>query len=418
MPAGDGLVGVDKRLLARGEVGGGDCALERRLHFLRCVELQEGRAEPLRVWRVPALEQKAEPHDVPCQPSREHPRAELVSDLGGASDERLLLVEPPPLGGEQPEPDVARVPHERGAKRLQLAETVVEDRSARDLEQELLRRRQPVAGLDPMARVEAEALLEPRAERRYVHPMPYLVVVPAVANRPAAEGLRKARLQVEVRVGEDLQPRAPAVVGRALGVVAEDVRAVPEKTCGVPYVAQEPDDDLLVERARELAAGQELRHGRASRGRSPARAADRSRRAERTRSRARAGGRRRRARTPRASRRAVARTPRRSAASVSSLRPSENAHALARSKIGSAATAFSQSISPVIRPFSTRTLASCASLWQRTAVSHPSNAASRSAKYRFSESRRSGGPLCTFRSTRRRMYSRLVGNGLVTRVSM
>ena len=124
----------------------GEHALERRADLCRALELCEGRAEPLRVRRVAALEQEAEPHRVAREPCSDDARAELVADLGGSADERLLLVDAPPLAADEPAPDVVGVPLERFSQRLQLTGSVPEDLPGGDLGEQLLRSRQPLEG--------------------------------------------------------------------------------------------------------------------------------------------------------------------------------------------------------------------------------------------------------------------------------
>jgi hypothetical protein len=65
------------------------------------------KADPshLLLGRVAALLEEAQPHDVADEPGGHDTRAELVSDLRGSADERLLLIETPPLAGEDPQPE-------------------------------------------------------------------------------------------------------------------------------------------------------------------------------------------------------------------------------------------------------------------------------------------------------------------------
>ncbi len=79
-----------------------------------------------------------------------------VADFRGAPDERLLLVDPPPLARNQPEPDVVRIPRERFPSRNQFPEPVVEDASGGDFEQELLGDREPISGRDAYLGIEPE----------------------------------------------------------------------------------------------------------------------------------------------------------------------------------------------------------------------------------------------------------------------
>jgi len=82
---------------------------------------------PRAVGGVAPLQQEAQPYDVAGQPGHQHPAAEVVAGLVGPATERLLLGDPPPLAGELPQPQVARVPGQHLPDRLQLAQPVVVD---------------------------------------------------------------------------------------------------------------------------------------------------------------------------------------------------------------------------------------------------------------------------------------------------
>jgi hypothetical protein len=96
--------------------------------------------------------------------------------------------------------------------------------------------------------------------------------VPAEARRPTAElawepTLDRCAHSGDAVVGDEYrEPRAPGVVGRALSVEAEDVRAGAEESGRVPGPGEQRSDDVLVERPRERQPGNERRH-RAGRGR-------------------------------------------------------------------------------------------------------------------------------------------------------
>jgi hypothetical protein len=91
-------------------------------------------------------------------------------------------------------------------------------------------------------------------------------VVPAVPRRPAAELLRQAGVdrlpnsRHAVVVDEELHARSPAVVGRPDSVIAENVGTRPEQRSGVLLAGEQRRNDLLVERAGQLDAGDEARH--------------------------------------------------------------------------------------------------------------------------------------------------------------
>ncbi len=198
VPARELLDRLDERRLARLEVRCSESGGERRADGGVGIESAEGGAEPLAVRRIAALLQEGEPHQVAHQACREHTRAELVVDLGRPPDERFLLVDPPPLAREQPQPQLIRIPAQAPAHGLELAEPVVEHLAGGHLEQQLLRRAEPVAVRERLARVEAEPLLEPGAELDDLDVLRHRVVVPAEANRPAAVLL--GQLCVELRV--------------------------------------------------------------------------------------------------------------------------------------------------------------------------------------------------------------------------
>ncbi len=148
----------------------------------------------------------------------------------------------------------------------------MEDGSRGDLEEGLLRRREPVERGDPAERIEAEVPPQPRFERVDVDVMRDGRVVPAEPSRPAAKarwesGLdRRAQPLDFARGDEHLELRSPGVVGRALGVEADHLRAPTDPRRGVRCLADDLRDDLLVVRTGELEPGDEGRHGEQSYG--------------------------------------------------------------------------------------------------------------------------------------------------------
>lgn len=205
--------------------------------------------------RVPALEEEAQPHEVPGETGGDDAGAEVVPDLRSPADERLLPVDAPPLAGEQPEPHVVRVPAQRLAHDVEPARVVVKDRAAGQLQEDLLRRAEPARERDALLRVEPESLLQPAPERADLDLVRDGHVVPAEARRPAVKLVRQAVLDGRpdrrrvLGVDEDLQARTPAVVRRARRVEAEDVRSGAEQRGRVRHVADEGRDHFLVEGA-------------------------------------------------------------------------------------------------------------------------------------------------------------------------
>ena len=198
------------------------------------VELREREAEPLAVRRVPPLEQESKTHHVAGEPRRHHARTELVADLGRAADERLLLIQSPPLARKQPEPDVVRVPGQRVAHRRELAARIVEDRARGQLEESLLRRAKPLTGRDAATRIEPERPLQPLAERDDLDVVRHRHVVPAEARRPAVERVRQARARSPLaRPSRARARRRPAAAapsrGRSTAPCRSRVRPIPSR---------------------------------------------------------------------------------------------------------------------------------------------------------------------------------------------
>ena len=148
---------------------------------------------------------------------------------------------------------------------------VVEDGARRHLEQPLLRRAEPVPRGDASARIEADPLREPRAELGDLD-----VVRDGTASQPKRVGQPRnssgrpasiaSRTGVDVAgVDEHLQPRPPAVVGRALGVEAEHLGAGADQRRGMSPAFEQRRDDLFVVRPRELEARDEARRRQAAR---------------------------------------------------------------------------------------------------------------------------------------------------------
>src|SRR5207302_9787149 len=125
------------------------------------LQLRERGAEPLRVRRVLALDEDAQPHHITHQPRRDDRRSKLVAYLARAPDERLLLIEPSPLAGEQVQPYVVRIPSQPRPRFSQLAQLILEDLARRRRSQELRRRREPVRARPLAARIEPERRGDP-----------------------------------------------------------------------------------------------------------------------------------------------------------------------------------------------------------------------------------------------------------------
>jgi hypothetical protein len=222
--AHDELVSVGELLLARLVAVGAEHAIQRRREAGVDAQLPERRAQPLGVRAVLPLHQQAEPDQVAHEPRGDHARAQLVADLRRPADERFLLRDPMPARREQPQPHVVGIPTQVGAKGCELAPRIGVDRAAHDAEDPLLRQQQPVDRSEAGSRVDAGA---------------------------------RGR---QVVVGhEDLHPRSPAVVGRANGVDAENVRSPPEQRRRARPGPDERLDDIVVEARIELKARDELR---------------------------------------------------------------------------------------------------------------------------------------------------------------
>ena len=73
LSARNGFVGGDQRVLSFGPRGRRQRRLERGADLVRCLELPERRAEPLRVRRVASLVQEAESREVMDEPRRHKP---------------------------------------------------------------------------------------------------------------------------------------------------------------------------------------------------------------------------------------------------------------------------------------------------------------------------------------------------------
>ncbi len=151
------------------------------------VESSEGTTQPLRVGGIATLKQKAESDQVAHEPCGDDTGAEIVPDLGRASNKRLLLRYALPLTSEQPQPDLVGVPGERDAHAGKLADRIVEHGSGRCLEELLLRRDQPVADIDAAAGFEAELLFQSLIQRQDVDVVLYRGVIPAEPGGPSVE---------------------------------------------------------------------------------------------------------------------------------------------------------------------------------------------------------------------------------------
>lgn len=214
--------------------------------------------------------------------------AELVAHFAATADEGFLLGDALPLAGEQVEPEIVRVPVEGRARQRQLAESVVEDRTAGDLGEQLGGRGQPVRRCDAPARVEAQLGGEPGAQVRDFDPVVDRPVGPlhdpnarftgrGEVRRVAAECLgqalgehfrdRRAMTGDVLRVQEQLQTRAPLVVGGAGGVESEDFRAAAQASGGVRNsgngLVQQGPYGFEVEVAGEFQSGDEGQRGHA-----------------------------------------------------------------------------------------------------------------------------------------------------------
>lgn len=136
---------------------------------------------------------------------------------------------------------------------------------------------EPICGAQAGARVDAESLVEPAVEGRDPDPVPdravggghaaEVVALDELEVRgPAVEGAGEAFGEATVELGdaagvgggeEDLEARAPLVVGGAGSVEAEHLGAGSDACGGVPDVGEERADGLGVEGARELETGNE-----------------------------------------------------------------------------------------------------------------------------------------------------------------
>lgn len=239
----------------------------------------EGGAQPFVVRGVAAVHQEAQAHQVAGEVGGDRRRAEFVAHLAAAAYEGLLLGDVVPLAGQGVEPDVSGVPAEGVAQGAQFVQAVVEDRSSCDLGQKLGGGRQPVRCGDFVGWVEAQRRLEPcrgvgyfdsvvdRAGRG-AHDSDVAVRRRGEVRRVAVEGFREVLGQVvsdAARVAgdvpgaeEQLETRAPFVVRRARGVVAEDLGAAADAGGGVRDVGggvlKEGADGFCVETAGEFEA--------------------------------------------------------------------------------------------------------------------------------------------------------------------
>jgi hypothetical protein len=146
----------------------------------------------------------------------------------------------------------------------------VKDFARRRLQQELLRRRQPVDRAEVGRATDPDPALEPGVHGVNVDMMRNRHVVPAESDRPAAEGLRQPTLQsrgdcVDVaRLDEQLEPGSPAVVGRAPRVEAEDLGPFTEPCRGVFLALEQGSNDLRVKPSGQFQAGNEVSHPRSA----------------------------------------------------------------------------------------------------------------------------------------------------------
>ena len=219
----------------------------------------EGRAEPLLIGRVPTVDQQRQAHAFADQSRGGDRRAGLVAHLGRPRDERLLVGDAPPLARQQPAPQLVRVPRQRSPDRGDRAAGVGVHGSRDDAEQPLLRRQQPVERRHPGGRVDAEVLHQPAPERGDGDVVGGLEVIPAEPHGPATELAGQARRDRPLHrverclvLEEHQQARPPSVVGRALGVVAEDVGAPAQQRGAMGSIAQQRPHDVVVKRTREL----------------------------------------------------------------------------------------------------------------------------------------------------------------------
>lgn len=250
-------------VLAVVPVGGREGGPEDRGEAVARSGVGEGAAEPFAVRRVAAVHEEAQAHQVAGQAGGDDGRAEFVADLAAAADEGLLVGDALPLAGQLVEPQVVGVPAQGGAGGGQGVQAVVEDGSGGDLGEALGGGAEPVGGGDRAGRVEAERVGEPRGDVGDLD----AVVDGAVGGAhgadvaglaggrevcgPAVEGLREvfgedvsdtARVARDVLgAQEDLEARAPFVVGGARGVVAEDFGAGADARGGV----RDPGGGLL-----------------------------------------------------------------------------------------------------------------------------------------------------------------------------
>ena len=177
----------------------------------------------------------------------------VVTDLGRAGDERLLLGDAAPLARQQPAPHLVRIPRQSCAHRGERTVRIGEHPAGRHAKQPLLGREQPVEHRKLARRVDAELLEQPLVQARHRDPGAGLDPGPPEAHRHAVERLGQVEFGDAV-IGEDEHPRSPPVIGRALRVVTEDVRAPAEQRGAVRHADQLRCDDLDVEPLRQAQA--------------------------------------------------------------------------------------------------------------------------------------------------------------------
>src|SRR3984885_530367 len=267
-----GLVGVGGD---RGRQGGGERRPARKP--------RERGAKPLAVRRVLPVHQQAQPHQVTGQAGGDDARAEVVARLGAPAGEGLLLVDAPPLAGQDVAPHVVGGPGRAPPGAGQPARAVVEHLPRGELREPLRGRGQPVPQGEVVPRVEAQQPGQPAAKAGDLDPVPRDAVGfpgDGEPDRVAAELTWQAagehggdERRVAARLAavggadaiaeEHLQPRPPVVVSGALGVVPGDVRSRTDQRRRVlkrgELLREQRADHGTVEVAGKLKAGDETR---------------------------------------------------------------------------------------------------------------------------------------------------------------
>jgi len=223
---------------------------------------------------------KAKSHHVPYEPAREEPGPEVIVHLARAAHQVLFLRDPAPLAGQQIQPDIVRIPLERLLRSIQHAQLVVVNGRGGHTPQDLRRGRQPIPETDGVLGNESKKIHEERPRLSHLNAVVHRALGPLLeephpvvigvgrgeAGRPALEvvwelaGKNLSDRRV-VAFDEQLYPRAPVMVRRALGVEAQDLRAwtdQPGRMMDAPeFGVQDGSHGLRIEVSAQLAAGLE-----------------------------------------------------------------------------------------------------------------------------------------------------------------